>query len=300
MKFGEKLQELRKQKGLSQEALAQELSVSRQSVSKWENNETYPEMDKLIKISDLFQVSLDYLIKENDEEVKQERSKKYFMSSQHIEEYIQYKNNFINKIALSVMMIILSVNFPIMFSKPNKEAIGVVVMLVIIALAVTILITTGISSEEYNQLEKKEIWMSYNDLQIYQEQYVRFKSKFGLAIGLGVCLILFSLALVVLISEYVNEDSLLAPIQFLVCIAVAVFCFIRVGLKDEMYRFLVQNERYIQKKNEEDSNLFGITMPLAAMLYLFIGFTKNWWHPGWIIFPVVAIITLAIENRRSS
>lgn len=300
MKFGEKLQELRKQKGLSQETLAQELSVSRQSVSKWENNETYPEMDKMIKISDLFQVSLDYLIKENDEEVKQEETKKYFMSSNRIEEYIQFKNQFINKISFSVMFIIISVNFPIMFSKPNKEAIGVVLMLITIALAVTVLITTGISSEEYSQLEKKEIWMSYNDLQIYQEQYVRFKSRFGLTIGLGVCLILVSLAIVVLISEYVNEDSLLAPIQFLVCIAIAVFCFIRVGLKDGMYRFLVQNERYIQKKNEDENDLFGITMPLAAMLYLLIGFTKNWWHPGWIIFPVVAIITLAIEKKRLS
>ena len=56
MDFGMKLQSLRKEKGLSQEALAEKLHVSRQAVSKWESGAGYPEMDKLILISDLFGV----------------------------------------------------------------------------------------------------------------------------------------------------------------------------------------------------------------------------------------------------
>ena len=50
MEFNEKLQELRKEKGMSQEALAYELGVSRQAVSKWETAQGYPEMDKLIQM----------------------------------------------------------------------------------------------------------------------------------------------------------------------------------------------------------------------------------------------------------
>lgn len=62
--FGEKLQELRKKNGLSQEAFAEILDVSRQSVSKWESGKIYPEIDKLIFISEYFNVSVDELIKE--------------------------------------------------------------------------------------------------------------------------------------------------------------------------------------------------------------------------------------------
>lgn len=63
MTFGEKLQELRKGRGLSQEELAQRLGVSRQSVSKWEQDQTYPETDKLIEISRIFSLSVDSLLK---------------------------------------------------------------------------------------------------------------------------------------------------------------------------------------------------------------------------------------------
>ena len=62
MEFSQKLYELRKVKGLSQEALAQELDVSRQAVSKWESGTAMPETDKLIRISTYFNVSMDELI----------------------------------------------------------------------------------------------------------------------------------------------------------------------------------------------------------------------------------------------
>ena len=62
MKFGDKLIELRKKNGYSQEELAEKLGVSRQSVSKWESNNTYPETDKIIQIANLFECSMDDLI----------------------------------------------------------------------------------------------------------------------------------------------------------------------------------------------------------------------------------------------
>ena len=65
MTFGEKIQKLRKEADLSQEELACQLGVSRQAVSKWESQNGYPEMEKMILISELFQVSLDYLLKED-------------------------------------------------------------------------------------------------------------------------------------------------------------------------------------------------------------------------------------------
>lgn len=64
MTFGEKLQLLRKEKSISQEQFAEVMNVSRQAISKWELNQSYPEMDKIIDVSKYFEVSLDYLMKD--------------------------------------------------------------------------------------------------------------------------------------------------------------------------------------------------------------------------------------------
>lgn len=66
MSFPEKLRALRKEKGFSQEGLAELLNVSRQSVSKWESGQTYPEIDKLIILSEIFHVTLDYLVNDKN------------------------------------------------------------------------------------------------------------------------------------------------------------------------------------------------------------------------------------------
>ena len=68
MTFGAKLSKLRKDSNYTQEQLADLLGVSRQSISKWESDVAYPETDKLIRLSDLFQCSLDYLLKDGDKQ----------------------------------------------------------------------------------------------------------------------------------------------------------------------------------------------------------------------------------------
>lgn len=68
MTFGEKLFKLRKEKGLSQEALAEKLNTTRQAVSKWENSQGFPETEKLLMIGTIFEVSIDYLLKDTAEQ----------------------------------------------------------------------------------------------------------------------------------------------------------------------------------------------------------------------------------------
>ena len=68
MTFGEKISKLRKEYNYTQEQLADILNVSRQTVSKWESDIAYPEMHKLIKIGELFECSMDYLLKEEVED----------------------------------------------------------------------------------------------------------------------------------------------------------------------------------------------------------------------------------------
>ena len=74
MKFGDKLIKLRKKHGLSQEDLAAKLNVSRQSVSKWESNNTYPETDKIVQICNIFNCSMDDLINDKITEIDEVES----------------------------------------------------------------------------------------------------------------------------------------------------------------------------------------------------------------------------------
>lgn len=66
MTFGEKLQTLRQKAGMSQDALAEQLNVSRQAVSRWERDETMPETEKVVLLADLFGVSTDYLLRQEE------------------------------------------------------------------------------------------------------------------------------------------------------------------------------------------------------------------------------------------
>lgn len=85
MKFNEKLLKLRKEKGLSQEELGMEMQVSRQTVSKWEAGQSYPDFTRLVMLSDFFDMTLDELVKDIDvQEVRKfayKRESRFYLSS---------------------------------------------------------------------------------------------------------------------------------------------------------------------------------------------------------------------------
>lgn len=94
MEFNNKLYELRKQKGLSQEELANRLNVSRQTISKWEVGESTPDMEKLAAISELFDISLDELVLDKaakKEETKEQTTKSELYSD--IKEHVLTEDN---------------------------------------------------------------------------------------------------------------------------------------------------------------------------------------------------------------
>lgn len=88
MTFSEKLNGLRRKQGLSQEQLADKLRVTRQSVSKWESGQALPELGKLVAISELFGVSVDYLVKDylTEPEIPQTPSGEFSRLEARVEE----------------------------------------------------------------------------------------------------------------------------------------------------------------------------------------------------------------------
>lgn len=134
MTIGEKLLELRKSKGLSQEELAEQLHVTRQTISKWETDQSTPDFDKIVPLCNLYGISADELLigkkseKKGIEFSKEIRRKKAMITAVSVVLYI-----------LSVVAIIL---FSEIFHSPN---LGVCVFLVLIAIATAMLIYCNIA-----------------------------------------------------------------------------------------------------------------------------------------------------------
>lgn len=109
-----KIRELRKKKGLSQEELAEQINVSRQSISKWETAKAIPDMDKIIQLSEFFNVSVNYLI--NEEHNNESVSKNENTSTTH-----NFKKKKQKLLLLSIISLVIILFVAIFFSfyKPN-------------------------------------------------------------------------------------------------------------------------------------------------------------------------------------
>ena len=92
MAFPKNLQFIRAQAGITQEQLAEQLEVSRQSVSKWEGGQSFPEMDTLLRICDLYDVNLDTLLRGSVEESRVEDTARYD----------QFMTRFARRMAISI------------------------------------------------------------------------------------------------------------------------------------------------------------------------------------------------------
>ena len=109
MEFHNKLYNLRKQKGLSQEELANRLNVSRQTISKWEVGDSTPDMEKLIAISDMFEISLDELVMDKVATQIGETSSKSEIASELKKKVLTDENKKTAKKGLKIAAIILGV-----------------------------------------------------------------------------------------------------------------------------------------------------------------------------------------------
>lgn len=138
MKFGDKLVGLRKKNGLSQEELAEKLGVSRQSVSKWESNNAYPETDKIVQICNLFDCSMDDLINDQITDLKQIDRKEKNNITTYIDSFLEFITKTINMFG------------DMKFSSGLKCVIEMVIVGLLLALLGHILV--GISSSVISNL----------------------------------------------------------------------------------------------------------------------------------------------------
>ena len=119
MKLAEKLFELRKEKGWSQEKLAEQINVSRQSISKWESGQVLPEIEKIIELSKIFQVTTDYLLLDENSEkdstaVTLEEDKDNYYKE--VKSYGLWQVIYIFVLALAIYLFLAGSSFPAEFT----------------------------------------------------------------------------------------------------------------------------------------------------------------------------------------
>jgi transcriptional regulator with XRE-family HTH domain len=123
MTLGEKIFELRKSKGWSQEELASKISVSRQSISKWESNTAMPDINRIVELAVLFGVSTDYLLKDDQErsnlDLQVDQGFPNLVSLEEMNEFVTKQAAAGKSIAIGVMLCVLSPVLLILLSGPG-------------------------------------------------------------------------------------------------------------------------------------------------------------------------------------
>lgn len=290
MGFSENLQNLRKIKNMSQEQLAEKLEVSRQAVSKWESGNGYPETEKLISICEIFDCSMDNLVKGKITADNTGEKKKY--------ENLQ--NKFSKYMALAVGIILFGTTILLYFSGLSEMAktselgdqygvIGVTILLVCVLIAVPIFIILGIQKDNFKKKNSK-LSNLYNE-----DEIEKFNKRFSIAIAVGVSLILIGTILLIFLygMKLVNEESTLPVVILMAFVTIAVPVFIYFGIQKDKYdieKYNRSNSEEGKKSEAKKGKICGVIMLIATAIFLVTGFIFNIWQINWVVFPVGGIL----------
>jgi len=245
MTFGEKLFKLRKEKGLSQEALAEKLNATRQAVSKWENNQGFPETEKLLMIGNLFEVSMDYLLKDTVEQGKEDE-KGYYVSKEMAEGFLSYQRKTSKYVALGLSLLILSTIPYWIFNASTAIYTFLIILLAGIGI---VMIVTAISVEDrYKILRKEALLLDHNYLKELSVRYDDSKKRYAVVMVTGVCLFVAGGIPFFLERKHIVSGVLVSYYPFCIgLIAVGVYILIRILPILDSYKLLVKNEEYVNK-----------------------------------------------------
>lgn len=330
MTLAEKIANLRKQRGWSQEDLAEYLGISRQSVSKWESEGSMPELDKIVKMSSLFSVSTDYLLKEDreeevyapnlDNEIIRESSDSGVketvrkVSEEEAESFIRVSREVSGKIALGVVCCILSpvCLFILMavleyektflqketISEDMAAGIGIIVILLFVAVGVAFLIYYGSRLSKWEFLEKEAIVLPEDMVRRIRDRKDAYSAGFRRNVTIGVVLCILG-AVPVLLAAAVEEEFLLmlSVGVVLIMVAAGVFLFVKSGTVQGSFDKLLQEGDFtLENKavNRKFSSLPGIYWCIVTAIYLGYNFWSGNWSKSWIIWPVTGVLFAAV------
>lgn len=317
MILAEKIINLRKKNGWSQEELAEKLGVTRQSISKYEGAQSIPDLDKILKLSEIFGVTTDYLIKDELEEEEYAPSQMHENESESdrsvhkvtmemANEYLQIIDWSAGKTAFATMLCILSpivlLMLGAMSEMPNYHisenaaaGIGICVLIVLIAIAVTIFILCGMKTKKYEFMEKEDIETVYGVSGMVKEKRDAYHSMYvtQLVIGIACCIC----SVIPLFGTLAVSESdfymVSAVCMLLALVAIGTYFIVRSATKMNAMNQLLEEEDYTRQKKHENKKMSGpvtVYWLIATAIYLAWSFTTNDWDRTWIIWPVVGVL----------
>ena len=282
MILANKIMELRKKNGWSQEELADQLGVSRQAVSKWESAQSVPDLERVVAMSRLFGVSTDYLLKDEMEDadaapVEERVSPLRQVSMEEASSYLRLVRGNAWKVALAVAVCIVSpIPLLLMISLSDmgrvRETVAVLVglapLLVMVAGAVAVFIRWGMQVEPYEYLEKEPIETAYGVSGMVREQQMAHRGVFmrNIVVGVVLCVLLMM-------------------------VAVAVHLMVSAGMVEGSFRQLLEEGDYSRAHKRVSSSPWPAAYwCIATAVYLGWSFYSGDWQRTWLVWPVAALI----------
>lgn len=317
MIVGEKIALLRKKNNYSQEDLANELEISRQSVSKWESGNSIPDLDKIVKMSSLFGVSTDYLLKdeleeetpsETDEAVQDGRS----VTLEEANQFLELTKDFAKKVSLSVSLFILSPvlliilagmaesgAFPI--TENMAGGLGTAVLLLMVAVGTVIIVMSGLSYGKYDYLEKEKIVLQYGVAGIVNKRKEEFSETFRRNIALGVGVVITGIIPLMIAAAFGASEftEIICTGILLAAVSLGVHQIVWASVIQGSFQKLLQEEDYSEENKEmkkKTGGFAGIYWCLVTALYLAISLLTASWETSWVIWPVAGVLFVALNG----
>lgn len=293
MSFGENLQFYRKEKNMTQEQLAEQLGVSRQTVSKWEANTSYPEMEKILQLCELFSCSMDTLLRG---EAKQQ-------TEEDTAGYDRHMNQFCLRIILGIELAVCGgVGNLACEAFRLPEYISTLAALLFFIAGGLVLVATGIQHSQFKE-KHPQIRPFYKE-----EKIEAFESRFPFLITGGIGVILAGGVFAVIGEEVPAPSFCTAEIYNVIVLmfaAVGAGILIYAGMQKSKYNIENYNkENRPQKETSRKDRLIGMwcgcIMIFATIVFLLMGFLFQMWEICWIVFVIggmlCGVVTVIING----
>lgn len=320
MILAEKIMEMRKKNGWSQEELAYQLGVSRQSVSKWESGASIPDLERILKLSEIFGVSTDYLLKEEIElapeivsvqaEPVEEGAVLRRVSMEEAAEFMEARIGSAKQMALAVMTCVLSPvpllalgvlaeETKISISENLAGGAGLIILLLMVAAATAFFVLHGMKMERFEYLEKEQFSLEYGVEGIVRKRMAEYEGTYRICTIVGIVLCILS-AVPLFAAPIVTDWDLVymwCVVVLLCIVSVAVFLFVVSGQTRGCYQMLLQEGDYTYEKKMEQkktARISSIYWCVITAIYLGISFYTNAWHRTWIVWPCAGVLYAAV------
>lgn len=315
MILADKIIDLRKKAGMSQEELAEKLGVSRQSVSKWEGAQSAPDLNRILQLSQIFGVTTDYLLKDEidipetvqAEEVYTDAPALRRVSMGEANSFLEENRKNALRIAAGVVLCIMCPVPLVMLSGATHgdgdaaSIIGLPALFLMIAAAVGLFVLSGMKMKRYEYLAKEGIDTEYGVSGMVREKMEAYQTKHILRIILGIVFIIFAVLPVITLGmtkDNVAVTVIGVPLMFLL-ISTGVFLIVPTAIINSGFNKLLEEESYKRELKASDHDEFtgaiqGIFWLLVTAGFLGYSFITGDWGRSWIVWPVAGVISGAI------